>query len=81
MHSFRATPYATSRVSKGELYKSFKVVCQKYGRMDLLQADTYTHAKKMATDFQAAKELMFKKFRKSGFSRWVEKPVEEGMFS
>ena len=77
----RVNPNGSSRVCKKFLYGSFKEVCKKYGRDDLLSADTYAKAKKMATDFQSAKKAVMTKFRKSGFSRWVEKPVEEGMFS
>lgn len=35
----------------------------------------------LATDFQEAKERMLAKFKENGYGKWVEKPVEEEMFS
>lgn len=78
---FRAKPLQPPIICKANLYKMFKQLCTKYNHPELLKAATYSEAKNQATDFQNAKKLMFKKFRKSGFGRWVEKPVEEGMFS
>jgi hypothetical protein len=77
----RPTPYQPAAICKAKLYTNFKQLCQIYKRPELLQAGTYTEAKKQATDFQAAKNLMLKKFRKNGFGQWVQKPMEEGMFS
>ena len=68
-----------SQVAKIKMYDLFKQTCQKYGRQDLLQAESYQKAKLMATDFQAAKNALYKKFRKKGPR--VAKPIEEKMFS
>ncbi|ESO83264.1 hypothetical protein LOTGIDRAFT_133731 [Lottia gigantea] len=70
-----------SRLCKKELYTSFRSVCTKFGLSDLLSAKTYLDAKKMATDFQAAKNVMLKRLKENGFSIWVSKPMEEEMFS
>lgn len=71
-----------SRVSKSVLYQNFKQTCAKIGRQDLLQAGgTYYEAKQNAVDFQQAKKLMLRKFKATGFGKWVEKPAEEEMFS
>ena len=64
------------------MYTSFKEICKKFGKQELIQScGTYGEAKKLATDFQAAKEVMLKHFRAQGYSKWVGKPIEEEMFS
>ena len=70
-----------SRCSKRNLYNSFKKLCEKFDKQDLLSAQTYREAKEMATDFKTAKEAMLKKFKENKYGKWVSKPVEEEMFS
>lgn len=70
-----------SRCTKRHFYDSFKQVCQRFGRQDLLQADNYNKAKEMAVDFQMAKQAMLKKFKDQKMRVWVSKPVEEEMFN
>lgn len=70
-----------SRCTKKNFYSSFKQVCHKFGRQDLLMADNYHKAKLMATNFQQAKNVMLKKFKDQKMRVWVSKPTEEEMFS
>lgn len=70
-----------SRCTKRNFYDAFKHVCQKFGRQDLLQADSYYKAKQMAIDFQQAKQVMLKKFKDQKMRVWVSKPTEEEMFN
>ncbi|KAL8594877.1 hypothetical protein ACOMHN_016118 [Nucella lapillus] len=69
-----------SRLAKRSLYDSFKVVAQRLGRSDLLQAPSYHANKQGAEAFQRAKGAMVAKFQQLGCG-WVKKPVEEEMFS
>ena len=69
-----------SRCSKRSFFNSFKAVCEKFDRQDLLQAETYKDVKMMATDFQQAREAMLAKFKENKYGPWVSKPVEEEMF-
>ena len=69
-----------SRCSKRNLYNSFKKLCEKYKRDDLLQAETYREAKDMAQEFKTARDAMFKKFKENKYGKWVSKPIEEEMF-
>lgn len=43
--------------------------------------DTYSAAKLSSTNYQAAKKLMIKKFKLSNMGQWVNKPVEEELFT
>ncbi|XP_076450742.1 LOW QUALITY PROTEIN: uncharacterized protein LOC143286820 [Babylonia areolata] len=69
-----------SRLAKRSLYDSFKVVAQRLGRHDLLEAPTYHNNKQAARPFQQAKAAMVRQFQRMGCG-WVKKPVEEEMFS
>ncbi|XP_077986401.1 uncharacterized protein LOC144440849 [Glandiceps talaboti] len=70
-----------SQVAKASLYKEFRSVCEKMKRQDVLQANTYHKAKKMAREYQEAKAFMMECFDKNGFGKWMEKPPEEEMFT
>ncbi|XP_013411771.1 double-stranded RNA-specific adenosine deaminase [Lingula anatina] len=72
---------SVSQLSKGELYKSYRNVCAKFNRTDLLQAGSYYEAKQMAAQFQESKQIMYQKFKKNKFGTWVKKPQEEKMFT
>ena len=82
-------PYFLSRVQgvvpsqlcKSTLFAEFQRVAQLYGRDDLLQANTYHGAKAMAVEFEAAKKYMKESFKKGGYGVWIEKPIEEELFS
>ncbi|KAL8618940.1 hypothetical protein ACOMHN_020359 [Nucella lapillus] len=69
-----------SRVSKQNLYESFRTVAGHLGRDDLRKAASYREAKMAAKEFQTSKAAMFGQFRLMGCG-WVKKPQEEEMFS
>lgn len=69
-----------SRVCKAALYTSFKETAAKVGRQELINAETYSEAKKMATDFQEAKWKLFEHLRSLKYGSWVSKPLEQEMF-
>ncbi|KAL3841433.1 hypothetical protein ACJMK2_019583 [Sinanodonta woodiana] len=69
-----------SRCSKRNLYDSFKKVCERFGKQELLAANNYHEAKRMAKDFLKAKETMLMKFKENKCGIWVSKPIEEEMF-
>ncbi|XP_062578030.1 double-stranded RNA-specific adenosine deaminase-like [Saccostrea cucullata] len=70
-----------SRCSKRNLYDSFKEVCLKLGKNNLLNFQTYGKAKQAATEFQTAKKALVLKLKQNNFGTWVSKPPEEEMFS
>ncbi|XP_020621427.1 double-stranded RNA-specific adenosine deaminase-like isoform X3 [Orbicella faveolata] len=69
-----------SRICKAALYASFKEIGAKAGRPELVDVETYRDAKKMATDFQEAKQKLYDHFRSSRYGPWVSKPMEQEMF-
>ncbi|XP_064634300.1 uncharacterized protein LOC135492078 [Lineus longissimus] len=69
-----------SRVAKKNLYESFKALCVKFNKSELLEADNYYAAKREAKDFQAVKKVMIERLRKNKLGPWVQKPMEEKMF-
>ncbi|EDO49999.1 predicted protein [Nematostella vectensis] len=72
--------FTPSRLCKAALFESFKELCQRTDREDLLHADTYSQAKQMAVEFQNAKRELFECFQKSRYGQWVSKPMEQEMF-
>jgi len=69
-----------SRICKAALYASFKEIVAKAGRQELVDVETYRNAKKMATEFQEAKQKLYDHFRSSKYGPWVSKPTEQEMF-
>lgn len=69
-----------SRICKAALYASFKEIGTKIGREDLVNVETYSEAKKMAIEFQKAKQMMYAYFRSSKYGSWVGKPMEQELF-
>ena len=69
-----------SRVCKAALYTSFKEIGTKVGREDLVNVETYSEAKKMATEFQRAKQMLYEYFSSSKYGSWVSKPMEQELF-
>lgn len=69
-----------SRICKAALYTSFKEIGTKVGREDLVNVETYSEAKKMATEFQRAKQMMYEYFSSSKYGSWVSKPMEQELF-
>ena len=69
-----------SRICKAALYASFKEIAAKVGCQELMNAETYREAKKMATEFQEVKRKLFVYFKSSKYGPWVSKPMEQEMF-
>ncbi|XP_074660580.1 uncharacterized protein LOC141913040 [Tubulanus polymorphus] len=70
-----------SRLAKMNYYASFERVCRKFNRPDLVDGRTYHQAKQLAADFQRLKTDMIAHFKRNNLSDWVQKPVEEKMFT
>uniref|UniRef100_A0A673GQ59 Double-stranded RNA-specific adenosine deaminase-like n=1 Tax=Sinocyclocheilus rhinocerous TaxID=307959 RepID=A0A673GQ59_9TELE len=66
-----------SQVSKSNLFRLFRALCQRAGRADLLAQPSYAHAKMAATSFQDAKRLFFLALNQHGYGAWIGKPLEE----
>lgn len=78
----------TSRTAKCRMFNLFHVVAERLDRLsDIVRRSpddslpTYRAAKDASVDFQAAKAVMYARFRAQGFGRWVTKPPEEEMFT
>ncbi|XP_056142388.1 double-stranded RNA-specific adenosine deaminase isoform X2 [Lampris incognitus] len=69
-----------SRVSKSNLFRLFRMLCQMGGRHDLLSLPSYAQAKLSATSFQLAKQHFFKALNIHGYGAWIGKPLEEKSF-
>ncbi|XP_030639451.1 double-stranded RNA-specific adenosine deaminase [Chanos chanos] len=69
-----------SRVSKSNLFRLFRAVCQRAGRADLLALPSYAHAKTAAAPFQLAKKQFFQALDQHGYGSWIGKPLEEKSF-
>ena len=69
-----------SQISKGALYKQFKVVCKTYSKDEIVKP-TYYSTKMTAESYQKSKVLMCQAFRFGGCGEWVKKPIEQDMFS
>lgn len=78
----------TSRIAKCRLFNLFHAVAERLGRLsDIVSRrpdeplPSYRAVKDASADFQAAKAVMYARFRSQGFGRWVTKPPEEEMFT
>ncbi|XP_012994867.2 double-stranded RNA-specific adenosine deaminase [Esox lucius] len=69
-----------SRVSKSNIFRQFRSLCQQCGRQDLLALPSYAHAKMAATSFQVAKQQFFDALGSHGYGAWIGKPLEEKSF-
>ncbi|XP_035268721.1 double-stranded RNA-specific adenosine deaminase isoform X2 [Anguilla anguilla] len=69
-----------SRVSKSNMLRLFRALCQRAGRADLLQQPSYAHAKMAAEAFQRAKAQFFQALSAHGYGAWIGKPLEEKSF-
>ena len=70
-----------SRLCKASLYASFKEICKKANRPDLLQAESYRQAKDMAAGYREAKQKMCGYFKKAKYGNWISKPIDQELFS
>ena len=71
---------AMSRIAKLSCYSEFISLCRVANRLDLVEGCDYQQVKCKATDFQKAKELLFKVCKKNGYGVWMTKPQEEKKF-
>ena len=71
---------AMSRIAKLNCYSEFIYLCKVANRLDLVEGCDYQQVKCKATDFQTAKELLFKVCKKNGYGVWMTKPQEEKKF-
>ena len=71
---------AMSRISKLSCYAEFVSLCKIANRVDLVEGCDYQQVKCKATNFQKAKELLFKSCKKKGYGVWMTKPQEEKKF-
>ncbi|CAL8290635.1 unnamed protein product [Merluccius merluccius] len=69
-----------SRVSKSNLFRQFRSVCERCGREDLLSLPSYSLAKMSAMTFQLAKQNFFQALNVHGYGAWIGKPLEEKSF-
>ncbi|XP_062321968.1 double-stranded RNA-specific adenosine deaminase isoform X2 [Osmerus eperlanus] len=69
-----------SRVSKSNLFRVFRTLCQRCGREELLDLPSYAQAKMAAASFQQAKEHFFQALDTHGYGSWIGKPLEEKSF-
>ncbi|XP_029927808.1 double-stranded RNA-specific adenosine deaminase [Myripristis murdjan] len=69
-----------SRVSKSNLFRLFRSLCQRCGRADLLTLPSYAQAKMSALAFQLAKQQFFQALNVHGYGAWIGKPLEEKSF-
>ncbi|XP_030225896.1 double-stranded RNA-specific adenosine deaminase [Gadus morhua] len=69
-----------SRVSKSNLFRQFRLVCELCGRQDLLALPSYSQAKVSALTFQLAKQNFFQALHVHGYGAWIGKPLEEKSF-
>uniref|UniRef100_A0A673GQ62 Double-stranded RNA-specific adenosine deaminase-like n=1 Tax=Sinocyclocheilus rhinocerous TaxID=307959 RepID=A0A673GQ62_9TELE len=69
-----------SQVSKSNLFRLFRALCQRAGRADLLAQPSYAHAKMAATSFQDAKRLFFLALNQHGYGAWIGKYICTQMY-
>uniref|UniRef100_A0A8C7EYP5 Adenosine deaminase RNA specific n=1 Tax=Oncorhynchus kisutch TaxID=8019 RepID=A0A8C7EYP5_ONCKI len=62
-----------SRVSKSNIFRQFRLLCQQCGRQDLLALPSYAQAKMAAMSFQVAKQQFFDALGSHGYGAWIGK--------
>lgn len=73
-----------SRLCKHAFYSRWMRIHTKLSsslRSKILKPNLYHDTKQGATEYQTAKECLFKAFLKAGLGAWVEKPIEQDQFS
>ncbi|NXC16555.1 RED1 editase, partial [Corythaeola cristata] len=73
-----------SRLCKHAFYSRWMRIHAKLSsslRSKILKPNLYHETKQGATQYQTAKECLFKAFLKAGLGAWVEKPIEQDQFS
>ena len=66
--------------TKLNCYSEFLSLCKVANLEDSAEGCDYQEVKCKATDFQNAKELLFKECKKKGYGVWMTKPQEEKKF-
>ncbi|XP_068101312.1 double-stranded RNA-specific editase 1 isoform X2 [Hyperolius riggenbachi] len=72
-----------SRLCKHALYSRWTRLHAKLAsnlRTKIGKPNLYYDTKQSATEYQAAKECVFKAFQKAGLGAWVKKPIEQDQF-
>ncbi|XP_044158638.1 double-stranded RNA-specific editase 1 isoform X1 [Bufo gargarizans] len=72
-----------SRLCKHVLYSRWMRIHAKLSsslRCKIGKPNLYYDTKQSATEYQAAKECVFKAFQKAGLGAWVKKPIEQDQF-
>ena len=67
---------AASRLCKVEMFRLFAETWNQLSSSQELPS-VYIDAKKMASDYQAAKITLYKAFRDAGVGSWMERPAEQ----
>ncbi|XP_075463257.1 double-stranded RNA-specific editase 1 isoform X1 [Ascaphus truei] len=73
-----------SRLCKHALYSRWMRIHAKLSsslRSKVGKPNLYYDIKQSATEYQSAKECVFKAFQKAGLGAWVKKPIEQDQFS
>ncbi|XP_053219284.1 double-stranded RNA-specific editase 1 isoform X2 [Podarcis raffonei] len=73
-----------SRLCKHALYSRWMRAYAKLSsnlRSNVSKPNMYHEMKQAASEYQTAKECLFKAFSKAGLGAWVEKPIEQDQFS
>ncbi|XP_043931921.1 double-stranded RNA-specific editase 1 isoform X3 [Protopterus annectens] len=73
-----------SRLCKHTLYNRWLRLYTKFSsslRTKITKPSSYHEAKQTATEYQSAKQCLFREFQKAGLGAWVEKPIEQDQFS
>ncbi|XP_071100189.1 double-stranded RNA-specific editase 1-like isoform X1 [Haliotis cracherodii] len=58
-----------SRLSKQSFFASFRSLCRKFDRQDMLRT-TYKEAKLLSEDYQASKSTLYQHFQTCGYGPW-----------
>lgn len=77
----KCTSNAPSRICKSSLYRLFLVTHKLLNGETPYKDKMYYQAKKDAKEYFTAKKLILDYFRKVNLGSWVQKPVEQSMFT
>ena len=70
-----------SRICKNSLFKLFLAEYKKLQGSDQFDKQMYSQAKAAAVQYAKAKMLVMDQFQKHGMGCWVQKPIEQNMFT
>lgn len=69
----------SSKLCKLEMFRQFLEVWKMSD--DHQKPVMYSDAKKSATDYQTAKQMLYQAFKNANLGTWIKKPVEQDQFS